>query len=345
MASFRTNSILAIVLLSILTAGSLYWARDTDQYVGNLMLNIGASFLGAIVTYALINPMMVRAENQAEKVLDRFNHGAVIQHINDASSTVRIFETGLALLDERYQRRFLAACLAALKGGVKIKILLLDPDCRAAEQRAEELRGSGTRIHELIRHNLRDFHKFHGELQENLQRRFEVRLYNTAPLAAYYRWDQRALISFFPTNRSSEFTTQYETSVDSSFAQFVEQRFDESWDAPSTFTLEQYFGLPIRIMKDSAEPEHGRAEWVLRSSTLYLANQALTDHAVATGLSNLRVGLLHVEPWVGAWALKPCDSNSPAHRYFEEKYGRRERTVLEVDTVLGVEGLPGLDAA
>jgi hypothetical protein len=330
MARRRTGSIAAVVVLAVLAAVALWWARDTQQYGGNLLLNIGASFVGAIVTYALVNPLMAREEQRAEKVLDHFDHFSVIQHINDARSTVRIFETGVALLDDHYERRFLAACNAALRGGVKIEILLLDPDCRAAEQRAEELRDSTTRIRELIRENLLALHRFRSGLSEDLRLRLEVRVYATAPLAAYYRWDRRALISFFPTNRSSENTNQYETSVESSFAQFVEQRFEESWDAPNTYTLQQYFELPIAIVRDG-EQRATRADWVLRDGTMYLAHHTLIDHALAVGgVERVRVDLRHAEPWIGTRGLALCEEHA-VHDFFEQKYGpSQRRTVLRV---------------
>jgi hypothetical protein len=80
----------------------------------------------------------------------------------------------VALLDDHYEQRFLAACNAALRGGVKIEILLLDPDCRAAEQRAEELRDSTTRIRELIRENLLALHRFRSGLSEDLRLRLPI---------------------------------------------------------------------------------------------------------------------------------------------------------------------------
>ncbi|HWB37440.1 MAG TPA: hypothetical protein VHA75_15595 [Rugosimonospora sp.] len=334
LARSRRGPVLAIVLLVILSVVTLYMARDTDQYAGNLLLNIGASFVGAIITYALINPMMARAEDRADKVLDKFDHAMVMLRINEARSLVRVFETGIPLLDERHKRRFLSACRAALRGGVKIEILLLDPDSRAAEQRADELRDSTTRLREMIRLNLREFDRFRAELHEHLQRRFEVRLYSTAPVVAYYRWDWRALISFFPPNRSSEYATQYETSVDSSFAQFVEQSFQESWDNSSTYPLEQYFAMPIGILAEGAdEEEEEEAEWVIHGDNMYLASRALTNHAVTTGLSNMRVRLLHIAPWNGSWGLTICDPTAPAHRYFDAKYGTGQRMILQIHAV------------
>lgn len=197
LAKRRKGSILAVMVLSILAAIVLYWARDTDQYEGNLLLNIGANLIGAVVAYALINPLMSRAASREEKVLDHFDHANVIERINDSKNIVRIFETGVELLDGPHLGSFRTACRAALKGGVRVEILVLDPDCRAAVQRAEEL-GSSLDIRSLILKNLRDFRNLPEKLDPDVKLNFEVRVYATAPLAAYYRWDKRALISFFP---------------------------------------------------------------------------------------------------------------------------------------------------
>ncbi|WP_028938329.1 hypothetical protein [Pseudonocardia spinosispora] len=326
MARRRVGSITAVAVLSLLAAIALWWARDTDQYAGNLLLNIGASFVGAVVTYALVNPLMARQELRAEKIFDNFNHNRVIEHIHDAKHTVRIFETGIALLDDLYLERFLDACNQALACKVKIEILLLDPDCRAAEQRADELRHSTTRIRELIRQNLLALHRYRSRLDEERRQRLEVRVYATAPVAAYYRWDGRALISFFPTNRSSENTSQYETSAESSFAQFVEQRFEESWAAPNTYSLERYFAMPIIIRRLDDDPFE--AEWVVRGNDLYLAHRELAEHVITRGgTENVQVELRHVEPWSGEHGLGLCQEDI-VHSYFEGKYGSSHRRTM-----------------
>lgn len=326
----RKGSILAVVVLSVFAATALYWARDTDQYFSNLLLNVGASFVGAIVAYALINPLMTRVESQEEKIHDRFDYGSVIQHINDSKRLVRIFETGLRLLDGQYQSRFLATCRDALAGDVKMEILVLNPDCRAAKQRAAEL-GSTRDVQLLIRENLRCFRTFHDGLNERQQRRFEVRVYDTAPLAAYYRWDQRALISFYPPDRSSVDTKQYETSVDSSLAQFVEQRFYESWRTSDTHTLQQYFTTPVTIMRDAGKPIVLDTDWVVLEDRMYLAHQKLTQYTLEISRDRAQIHLDHASPFVGAYGLTPCDAGpSPVHDYFNDKYGPEQRIVLEV---------------
>lgn len=163
--------------------------------------------------------------------------------------------------------------------------------------------GSTLDLRSLIRENLLRFRTFHDGLKDDQQRRFQVQVYDTAPLAAYYRWDQRALISFFPVDRSSVDTTQYETSVNSNFAQFVEKRFYESWLAPNTRTLQQYFTLPVTIIRDGGEPRLD-AEWVVLEDRIYLAHPVLTEHAVDSGVDQLQVHLDHdhVPSFVGGCA-------------------------------------------
>jgi hypothetical protein len=92
LASRRTGSIAAIVVLSVFAGVALYWARDTDQYMGNLLLNVGACFAGAVITYALVNPLMTRTEVKAEKILDHLDHNSIIEHIYESTGIVRIFE-------------------------------------------------------------------------------------------------------------------------------------------------------------------------------------------------------------------------------------------------------------
>ena len=129
-------------------------------------------------------------------------------------------------------------------------------------------------------------------------------------------------------------TTQYETSVDSNFAQFVEQRFRESWQAPSTYTLQQYFALEVKIMQDGEELQLLSADWVVLEDRIYLSHSKLTEHAMASGLDRLQVHLddvvPHVRLFAGACGLALCDAESPVQRAFDRKYSRGQRTILAV---------------
>jgi hypothetical protein len=72
---------------------------------------------------------------------------------------------------------------------------LLVPDSAAARQRAEEIYPVDVRG--VIVDNLRYLHLFANALPAPLRSLFDVRIYDASPSVQIFRWDDRALISFF----------------------------------------------------------------------------------------------------------------------------------------------------
>jgi hypothetical protein len=73
---------------------------------------------------------------------------------------------------------------------------------------------------------------------------------------------------------------------------------------------------------------------VVLEHRIYLAHSVLTSHALESGLDRLQVHLdhdvPHVRQFAGACGLALCDAKSQVELSFDLKYGRGQRTVLEV---------------
>ncbi|WP_322749114.1 MULTISPECIES: AfsR/SARP family transcriptional regulator [unclassified Frankia] len=173
-----------------------------------------------------------RLEPATERVLDHFDHDGFIRRVAASEYVVRILSTWIELLEDRLRDSFLAAVRHALDRGALVQIMLLDPESPAAVQRSREI-GTLHDVCGLVRENLHRLRIFIDGLAAADRERIAVRVYAAASTVAYYRCDARALVATFPLGDSSSRTTHYEVPVDSTFAQFVEQRFAELWTSGS----------------------------------------------------------------------------------------------------------------
>ncbi|MGH3784674.1 MAG: hypothetical protein ACRDRO_29690 [Pseudonocardiaceae bacterium] len=165
------------------------------DYGKNLSLNLAADLISTIVVLFVIAPFIERAELRRDSVLERFDHRAFIRQAADARHRILILEMWTDLLQGAYQRPFLNAVRAALEQNVEVRMLLLDPDARAAEQRADDLLRQ-TNVVENIMDNLLILHDFRHDLPDRLRSNMEIRVYSALPPVQMYRVDDHVVVSF-----------------------------------------------------------------------------------------------------------------------------------------------------
>lgn len=186
----------AIVVVLVAVVAILLWLSSSlESYGKNLSLNIAADLIGAIVVLFLIAPFIARAELRRDSVLERFDHREFIRQAADARYRILILELWTDLLQGGYQRPFLNSICEALEQNVEVRMLLLDPDARAAEQRADDLLRQ-TNVVDNIMENLRILHEFVRDLPERLQRNIEIRVYSALPPVQMYRVDDQGSVMF-----------------------------------------------------------------------------------------------------------------------------------------------------
>jgi len=331
------------VLLAISVA-MLVGARLVHGFNSDLLLNLGASVVLAALSYMIFDPIFEDARTARVQEHERFDLEMFIDVVRDTGRSVRILDTWTILLEDRHRTRTLNAMRAALEQGAHVRVLLLDPDSAAAQQRAEELERRHINVAAQIMDNLRHLHDFRERLSTDLRDRLRVSVYDASPSIQLYQWDGRALISFFPIGKVSFDVPQLEVDMASPWGRFVDGRFEELWDQQAHVrTLNSYWLLPVTLTRGDGTGTEFTVPYVSWDNThVYidgtgqLANR-LADYSLrgtGTGAGG------EVEPFAvsAIWPPRPAgrahqvfdlhrldDQQSPSHaevaQLFDHKYG------------------------
>ncbi|MCG5464774.1 DUF5919 domain-containing protein [Micromonospora sp. NPDC053740] len=313
------GALFAVAVVMLLAA----W-RSTG-FLSDLLLNLGASVVLAAISYVIFDPLFEEARKARVQEHLSFDQQAFVARLHRSGRRVRILDTWTILLEQRHREETLSAVRAALANGAQVQLLLLDPDCTAAQQRSEELERQRVDVPRQIRTNLRHLAAFADALDSRLRHRLQVRLYDASPSIQLYQWDGRALISFFPIGKLSFNVPQLEVDMDSPWGGFVHARFEELWEhEQATLDLERYWSVTVTLRHDESDVVEVRVPFVTVDGQHYVDCRGFR----VTGPLTVRAVLPPRAPGAapGVFALaEPADGDrTPADvvkRHFDQKYG------------------------
>jgi hypothetical protein len=279
----RPGWLILIVLGLGASAGLLvYGTLGTPDGLPNAALNAGTSMLGALITVAIIGPIIRYVQEGTVREHGRLDYGWFSDQVAEAVHHVQILTTFSNVLDHPATDRFLRGVRAALARRAQVRILLLNPTSLAADLRQQELAGGRQSdlaggnlrlsVQREIMRNLRRLAPFADELSERDRARFEVRLYDASASITLYRWDDRALVSFLPIGRFSELGSQLEVSMRSPLGEFIEQRFQELWDDRSTVTMTDFLHVSVTLVEDEQTARHFVVRYVEHEDVCYVVH-------------------------------------------------------------------------
>ncbi|MFI6783425.1 DUF5919 domain-containing protein [Micromonospora sp. NPDC050276] len=313
------GALLATAVVMLLAA----W-RSTG-FLSDLLLNLGASVVLAAISYVIFDPMFEEARKARVQEHLSFDQQAFVARLHRSGRRVRILDTWTILLEQRHREETLSAVRAALANGAQVQLLLLDPDCTAAQQRSEELERQRVDVPRQIRTNLRHLAAFADALDARLRHRLQVRLYDASPSIQLYQWDGRALISFFPIGKLSFNVPQLEVDMDSPWGGFVHARFEELWEhEQATLDLERYWSVMVTLRHDESDVVEVRVPYVTVDGQHYVDCRGFR----VTGPLTVRAVLPPRAPGAapGVFALaEPVEGDrtptAVVKRHFDQKYG------------------------
>jgi hypothetical protein len=318
--------------LLVVIAVLLFLSRTLEHYGMNLSLNLGADLIGTIVVLFLIAPFMGRAEKSQEAVLERFDHRAFIRQAGDARHRILILELWTDLLQGGFKSSFLASLRNAVERGVDVRMLVLDPDARAAEQRADDLLRQ-TDVVDNILDNLQILHEFRESLPDRVKENLDIRVYSALPPVQMYRVDDHVIVSFYPVNVTSWNAAQYQTSPHAQLGTFVGTKFDELWEARSTRTLEQFREINVEVDGGGRYP----ARFVSAGDHIYVIGHEIIRNNLRSGIDGLPARVLNgnakgEKHSSRLYSLTPLDSAgdelATARDLFRRKYGESRYDVI-----------------
>lgn len=322
--ALRARILAAMAIFAALSAALLLAARGAAQYGESLSLNLAAEFLGAFVILFALTPIVRRAQQGGVREHRRIDFEWYTDRVFGARSTVRILHTFSRLLAPPYDRRFLRAAHGLLRRDGRVRILLLDPDSPAADQRTAELGGQDD-VGLETRRNLRILDAFRRNLPDGLRQRFEIRLYHAAPSVQIYQWDDRLLASFLPLGRRSGDSAQLEVSVESPLGDFVAERFDELWQQGKP--IDEYMTLRLTIVDRVGAREY-TSRFVILDGRVYVADERVMAHLASRRDQEVRAVLAH-EP-ERPYTVDVVTEEPAVRTLFLEKYDRTETAFVRL---------------
>jgi hypothetical protein len=244
----RSRKLYYGALLAILGigAGLTVAALPLDGAGRDILINLGASVVGVFLVAVVLEPIVERGLRREEQIHGEFPHRRFIEGVAGCARRVRILGAWPYVMEQPWRQDFLDAVEDAVHREVVVEILILDPTSPAATQRLADL-GPGALPH-VVSEMLTALDAFRAGLPAAQQPYFRVRVYNALPPARLYRWDHRAISSFFPGgNRWGAEVRHYETPVTSGLGAFVDEQFTLLWNDPRTQDLVAYLRLPVDI--------------------------------------------------------------------------------------------------
>ncbi|MBM2616580.1 hypothetical protein JIG36_13530 [Actinoplanes sp. LDG1-06] len=252
----------------------------------DVLINLGSSVLGVFLVAVVLEPIIKFGRRYEEQIHGGFPHRRFLDGVAGCSQRVRIMGAWPYVMETQWRAEFLDALLAAIRRNAQVEILILDPTSPAAMQRRTDMRDS-TEISRLVTEILAALDAFRARVPREKQTRLHVRIYNTLPPARLYRWDNRALSSFFPAgDRWGSDVRHYETNVTSGLGHFVDDQFSLIWNDKRSRDLTTYLRLPLRIQ---ATGRTFHARYVILDDGLYAIAPELTDSLMRNASTDWRV--------------------------------------------------------
>ncbi|TCC32165.1 hypothetical protein [Kribbella sindirgiensis] len=263
---------------AMLVGAFLVRPDDPGSYWQGLLLNVGSTLLLALITYGLVQAVVVALNESSTIEHPRFDPNVYIRNVRRSSQQVTILETCTELLEPWMSDDFLAAVEESLRRGAYFELFILNPDSTAARRRTDEL-GPRLDVTTTIYTNLRLIMKWRDECQgAEFLSKFHVYVCHQHPQVQVYRWDDRALISFHIEGELSAEAPQIETHMTSTpWGYFIDKRRAALTADKRTCTLDQYRSKELTLSGPADDPMTIDVHYVTDQGIFYVRGEELAE--------------------------------------------------------------------
>jgi hypothetical protein len=237
--SYLYALIAAALLLAVLVL--LYPVRHVAGFGTELRINIGSNLFDLVLAALVLQPLVVSLNRNAVRWRNRLDYRDVIRRIEKAENQVDIWKYWTGLLEPQYEEAFLAAVRIALARGVHFRIMLTDPSCPDAAERARQVHPTDALA--LMRQNIEKLDEIVRDLPAG---RFRVMISSVGPAHAFYRVDDWLSYGLFRDRRVSE-NYQREVRVHGDLGGLAMEAFDNRWTGAGLRGIADHYRLRLRF--------------------------------------------------------------------------------------------------
>ncbi|MFG1922565.1 hypothetical protein [Cryptosporangium sp. NPDC048952] len=248
----RLSYLYVVIGAALLLAGFglLYPVRHVEGFATEVRINIGSNLIDLVLAVLVLQPLVLSLNRNAVRWRNRLDYRDVIRSIERANDHVDIWKYWTGLLEPTHAAAFAAAVRKALDRGVRFRIMLTDPSCPDAAQRANQV--APTDAIALMRENIERLDEILGELPPRHADHFEVRVSPVGPAHALYRIDDWLSYGLFRNRRVSE-NYQREVRVAGDLGGLALEAFDNRWNGAGLREIADHYRLGVRTPGQAME--------------------------------------------------------------------------------------------
>jgi len=231
----------------------LYPVRHTEGFATAVRINVGSNLLDLVLAALVLQPLILYFSRNAVRWRNRLDYWDVIRRIERATDRVDVWKHWTGLLESTYEQGFVAAVRAALDRGVHFRIMLTDPSCPDAAERARQV--APTDAVALMRQNIERLDTIVAGLPARHREYFQVRISSVGPAHAFYRVDDWLSYGLFRDRRVSE-SSQREVRVRGDLGELALEAFENRWKGAGLLGIADHYRMRLRITVHDATLEH-----------------------------------------------------------------------------------------
>jgi hypothetical protein len=254
----------------------LYPVRHVDGFATQLRINIGSNLIDLTLAVIVLQPLILSLNRNAVRWRNRLDYREVIRRIERATDQVDVWKFWTGLLEPQHEQAFVSAVRAALERGVYFRIMLTDPSCPDAAERARQVEPIDAVA--LMRHNIERLDEIVRGLPPRSAELFRVRISSVGPAHAFYRVDDWLSYGLFRDRRMSE-NHQREVRVRGDLGGLALEAFDNRWNGAGLQGIAEHYGIRLRFTVAGEVVEH-ELRYVLHDGEHWInVNPSALSHA------------------------------------------------------------------